>query len=366
MNGIREYPRKAYEHGPSSGPTGHSRQKTCGHARAAARVAGFAWAGVVQGQPLPAWWKPAAAVMSAVMLSSVVWGVAIGPRRLRVERHRAAIPHLPACWQGRHLALLSDLQVGMPFGNEGVVATAVRDIVRRRPAAVLLAGDFVLHPHNDPAPRIEAAVGLLRPLARAGLPTFAVLGNHDYQLESDPPRTPPLDARITGALEDLGITVLRNEAVALRPGSRARRGRRWRAPAEDGDASALFIVGLGERRMDDDDVDAALEGLPPHAPRVVMMHNPDTFPHLPAGSAPFAIAGHTHGAQVSPLPGNRSTWLLRMAGMPGDLQRGAGWIDPGFGRPGNRLYITRGIGFSHVPVRINAPPELTYFRLTRA
>jgi predicted MPP superfamily phosphohydrolase len=42
-----------------------------------------------------------------------------------------------------------------------------------------------------------------------------------------------------------------------------------------------------------------------------------------------------------------------------------GWIE-GYGEQGNRLYVNRGIGFSIVPVRINAPPELTVFTLTRA
>ena len=40
-----------------------------------------------------------------------------------------------------------------------------------------------------------------------------------------------------------------------------------------------------------------------------------------------------------------------------------GWID-GYGAPGNRLNVNRGMGFSTIPVRINCPPELTYFALT--
>jgi uncharacterized protein len=319
----------------------------------------------MRNQPLRSWWKPVAAMMATVMLSYVVWGIAVGPRRLRIERHLVTIPNLPLRWEGEHVALLSDVQVGMPLGNEDVAAEAVRDIVRRRPAAVLLAGDFVLHPTDDAAARIEWVAELLGPLTRAGLPTFAVLGNHDYQHSSDVPRTPRLETQIARTLADLGITVLRNEAVAIRPGSPASR-ETSNDPSPAGDASALFIVGLAEHRMGDDHVAAALAGLPRHAPRVVMMHNPDSFPLFPPGSAPFAIAGHTHGAQVSPVPGTNPTWLLQLAGMPEDLQRGAGWIDPDFGKPGNRLYITRGIGFSHAPVRINAPPELTYFRLTRA
>jgi predicted MPP superfamily phosphohydrolase len=40
----------------------------------------------------------------------------------------------------------------------------------------------------------------------------------------------------------------------------------------------------------------------------------------------------------------------------------SGWID-GFVQPGNRLYVNRGIGFSYIPVRFGAPPELTLVTL---
>jgi predicted MPP superfamily phosphohydrolase len=42
-----------------------------------------------------------------------------------------------------------------------------------------------------------------------------------------------------------------------------------------------------------------------------------------------------------------------------------GWIDH-YGKPGNRLYVNRGVGFSIIPARVNAVPELTVFTLTRA
>jgi len=40
-----------------------------------------------------------------------------------------------------------------------------------------------------------------------------------------------------------------------------------------------------------------------------------------------------------------------------------GWINTG--AAGNRLYVNRGIGFSIVPARVHAFPELTLFTLRR-
>jgi uncharacterized protein len=298
------------------------------------------------------WAAPLAGGLAGVGAGYLVWGLAIEPRRLRVERHVARIPHLPDSWRGRSLALLADPQVGMRFGNEGVVARAVRHVVRARPDAVLLAGDFVLHTTGDAGPRVAAITKLLRPIPAARIPTFAVLGNHDYDHPGDEPRDVSLEDQVAASLRRIGITVLRNDRATV--------------PLPDGthpSLAPLHVVGLGERRLDDDDPDEAFEGLQAEAPRVVLMHNPDTFRRLPAGAAPFAVAGHTHGAQVRFVPNATEPWWMRLAGMPCDLRHGAGWMPPDFGAPGNRLYVSRGVGFSRAPLRINAPPELTLFTL---
>jgi len=297
---------------------------------------------------------PAALALSAGA-GLLIWGVAVGPRRLVVECHDLRLPHLPPCWAGERIALLADMQVGMALGNEAVAARAVRHVVAHRPAAVLLAGDYVLHPETEAErhARITLALDVLRPLTCAGLRVFAVLGNHDYQEPDDEAGGAPLERQVQEALESLGIDVLRNRSVPLR----APRG---------GTDDCLYIAGLGEFRMGDDDRHAAFAGVPSDAPRIVLVHNPEAFRRLPPYSAPVALAGHTHGSQVAFTRGAPRPWWMRAARLARDLQHGSGWAAEDFGQPGNRLYISRGIGFSRAPIRINAPPELTYFTLRPA
>ena len=85
---------------------------------------------------------------------------------------------------------------------------------------------------------------------------------------------------------------------------------------------------------------------------------PRTFSNLGAGTAPLAIAGHTHGGQVQ-VPFTDWSPVALVLDLPL-----AGWSDD-FGAEGNRLYGNRGIGFSTVPMRISCRPELTVFNLAR-
>lgn len=287
------------------------------------------------------------ALVAGVALAG--WGFLIEPRLIVWDEQSVALPNLPAAWDGATIGVIADLQVGIPFANTDTARRAVAGLVERRPAAVLIGGDLVYESAPNPDPEIERVVEILRPLPAAEIPTFTVLGNHDYAAATGATRgDDPVAGRLAGALEAAGIRVLRNEAVRL--------------PAPDGRtaAGALYLAGVGPHRPAADRPAAALDAIPPGAARIVLMHNPATFPDLPAGTAPLAVAGHTHGAQVrAPFFPEISLLGLRTPdGYPID-----GWSDPDYGESGNRLYVNQGIGFSLLPVRLFCPPEVTLIRL---
>ena len=120
-------------------------------------------------------------------------------------------------------------------------------------------------------------------------------------------------------------------------------------------------MGIGSRYAGQARATAALAQVPAAAPRIIFLHNPDTFSEFPANTAPLVLAGHTHGGQIRlPFTANWS-WMSLASD---ETVHADGWID-GYGQPGNRLYVNRGIGFSSFPVRINCRPELTLFTLQR-
>ena len=279
----------------------------------------------------------------------LVWGL-LEPYVIDEQLHEVALPSLPSAWEGQQVAVIADLQVGMWLDNTRTVRRIVSRLVERQPALVLIAGDFVYHPGRNEGAVIAEAVALVAPLAEAGIPTYAVLGNHDYAMPTEQAnKDEVLAERLRAALEVAGVQVLHNQAVPL-PG-----------PSSNADSSPLYLVGVGAHIPREDDPQAALAGLPQDAPRLALMHHPESFKAFPAGSAPLAVAGHTHGGQLR-IPFTPSwTW---MSYTREDEVHADGWIQD-YGAAGNRLYINRGIGFSVLPLRLNCPPEVTLFTLTQ-
>jgi len=276
-------------------------------------------------------------------LALVVLQAFLEPYRLVIDEHEGPVPNLPESWRGKRVALIADLQVGMFMSNTPTVRRAVARIIAARPAFVMIAGDFIY----DTPKGIEPVVALLRPLTRAGLPTFAVLGNHDYGMPTQNyPKNEALARALERALEAVGIRVLHNEVVAL----------------ESQAGETLYLVGVGAHVPGDDKPLEALAQVPEGAPRIVLMHHPSTYLKIPQDAAPLAVAGHTHGGQVRLPFGIGRSLLTRIK--EGRVY-GDDWIS-GEGTVGNRLYINRGIGFSLAPVRLNCPPELTFFTLIPA
>ncbi|MFW5846344.1 MAG: metallophosphoesterase [Planctomycetota bacterium] len=265
-------------------------------------------------------------------------------RRLEVVQIEAELPHLSPAWSGETVAVLGDFQLGLFWDNMRTAEKAVQHCLDADPCAVLLLGDFVyrMEEAGDEVGRVRR---VLQPLADSDIPVFAVLGNHDHGMAwQDDDSHQEHGATVQAMLIDLGIELLDNRHARI----------------QNGTAGALHVVGLGSAYAEDDHCDLALLGLDETTPRIVMMHNPESFRDIAADAAPVAFAGHTHGGQIR-LPWTPDwewvTWFKRHY-PPMD-----GWAEPSWGAGTNRLYVNRGIGMSQVPLRLNCLPELTLVTL---
>lgn len=281
-----------------------------------------------------------------ILLGLGIWGVIIEPRfLLDVQKHDVEVPNLGSDWDGKKVALLADLQVGMWWGNTGMIKKAVQKAVEAKPALVLIAGDFV---YKADSSVVKRAVSLLQPLVEAEVPVVAVLGNHDYSLaKEDDEINDAIATYLSSSLKDFGIMVLENDSYSLTNDS----------------GSTFHVIGLGSKWAGRSDIVKPFSKIPANEPRVVFMHNPVLYRDIPADQGTFSLAAHTHGGQIHlPLMPESKTWLD--IALPREVVA-EGWAADSIGRGSNRLYVSRGIGFSLLPIRFFCRPELTIFYLSQ-
>lgn len=284
--------------------------------------------------------------ISFLIIMLFAWGFIIEPRfMLDVQEHDVEIPNLNMDWVDKKIALLADFQVGMWWSNTGMIKKAVKKVVEAKPAMVIIAGDFV---YKADSAVVDRAVSLLDPLIEAKIPVFAVLGNHDYSLAKE---NDAIDMEIADylvkQLDEAGVNVLENNAHSI----------------TNATGSPFHIVGIGSNWAGKSNIKKALSTIPADEPRVIAMHNPVIFRDIPADQGAFTVAAHTHGGQIS-LPLLPSESWLQVAKQREVVAEG--WAADSIGQGNNRLYVSRGIGFSVLPARFMCRPELTIFKLDGA
>lgn len=259
-----------------------------------------------------------------------LWAFWIEPASLRRQEYSVTLPAWPLECTNLRVAVLGDLHVGSPFNGMSKLDEIIDLTQASAPDLILLAGDFVIHGvvggQFEPPEAIAQTLGRLR--APAGV--YAVLGNHDWWLDSP---------RIRKAFEAVSIPVLEDRAMLV-----SREGCRF------------WLAGVSDWTEGAHDVDRALESVPPAAPVIVFTHNPDVFPDIPSSVA-LTIAAHTHGGQVY-LPGVGRPIVPSIYG-----ERFAIGHIVEYER---HLFVSAGLGTSILPVRFLVPPEISVLTLHSA
>ena len=297
-----------------------------------------------------------------ILAAIVFYGAAIEPRLVTRLDERGAVPNLPASWEHQQVAVFADMQVGMWWANTDAARRIVDRTVEIRPALVLVAGDFVYNPTDGNIDgQIATVLSILQPLIDNHIPTYGVLGNHDYNLMNEHSDQENRFAhRVRVALDSAGIPMLDNRSIAL-PAPRGADTLAVRGDSASG--AVLYLIGVGDKWAKNDRVERALSQVPEGAPRLIFMHDPDSFVKIPANQGPLVIAAHTHAMQIVVPWVSDWLWRHQFSDSGSGLE---GWVNTPNGKPGNRMYVNRGIGFSIFPARVNAVPELTVFTLERA
>jgi predicted MPP superfamily phosphohydrolase len=275
----------------------------------------------------------AASAITAGPFVAGAYGLLYGRLNLEIKPQPIRLARLPRAFEGFRICQLSDIHVGsfMPVEE---IRKYVAIANSQKPDMVVLTGDFVTF---DPATE-NAAVEALRGL-RAPYGVWGSLGNHDAWAG--------VEESISELFRQAGVRILRSEGVSI-----AAHGESFQLLGVDFESPHRFGPTPATPH-----VLADIEGLlDPHRVKILLSHNPDTFPRAAELGIDLSLAGHTHGGQaalefISPEIAPSRLVTPYVAGR--------------FERNGAQLYVNRGIGTVFVPIRLGAPPELTVYTLTR-
>jgi len=242
----------------------------------------------------------------------VIAGLAVAVDALIVEPYRIEVTHGSVdapLTRPLKIAHLADLHTsGLGRRERNLLAL----LATEKPDLIIIAGDTITsgqHYQN------------VRPLLsrlHAPLGVWLVRGNWEnrYTLRNE-----------RSFYSQLGVHFLLNEAVAIRPD--------------------IWLVGLDDPSSGRPNLDAALKTVPCCAYAIAAFHAPGFFDKI-AGRVPLVLAGHTHGGQVR-LPLVPVFWLPKGSG---------NYLNGWYSKDGSRMYVSRGIGTSTLPIRFRCRPEL--------
>ena len=111
--------------------------------------------------------------------------VLVEPEWFSIETVRLKLPRLSQAFSGLRMAQISDIHMGGWMNIERFQRVADL-IVAQKPDLLLITGDFLSGHHftDGSTQSLKDVTAVLSPLANS-IPSFAVLGNHDYWTDSE-------------------------------------------------------------------------------------------------------------------------------------------------------------------------------------
>jgi uncharacterized protein len=262
--------------------------------------------------------KLIATVFAGAALLAGLYGLVNGSW-LRVTRVSVALPNLPAAWDGRSVALVTDMHLGNVRGA-GFTRRVVARLQRLQPDAVFISGDMFDGVKADFAALVEPWKGLSTP---AGI--YFVCGNHE---EFDGA------GKFVDAVMGAGIRVLNNEKV---------------------DVNGLQIVGIHDGETDDPRLFKSLlqrAGLDRSRASILLAHRPGNLAIPAEAGISLQLSGHTHGGQIWP-------WHWLAARVHGRFNHGLNRFEE------MQVFTSYGAGTWGVPMRVWTKSEIVLIRFEK-
>lgn len=266
-----------------------------------------------------------------VLLAMLIW-IWWGNTAIEVSEYEISSERVPESFSGFRIAQISDLH-NAEFGEENEVLLSM--LSNTDPDIIVITGDLVDSRNTD----IDIAIDFAEAAAQIA-PVYYITGNHEARIS--------VYAAMKTGLENAGVIVLDNKKVKLEQDGKSITLIGIDDPSflTDylfGDAASVTETVLAELQSESDSY------------TILLAHRPELFRTYVTAGIDLVFSGHAHGGQFR---------LPFVGGLVAPNQGFFPKYDAGlYSESNTNMFVSRGIGNSIIPIRINNRPEIIVVEL---
>ncbi|MBQ8794861.1 MAG: metallophosphoesterase [Clostridia bacterium] len=274
-----------------------------------------------------------------ILLSSVLMLIILftglicwGNKALSLNEITVSSPKLPKSFEGFRVAHVSDLH-NDEFGKDNKKLLAL--LKSCDPDIIAITGDMIDSYSTD----VEVSLSFAEKAVKIA-PCYYVTGNHEARVEED-------FLKLTDGLETVGVTVLRDTSIELERGTESITLIGVNDPTFFTDLSVSESIAMNEKLSE---LGADTSGF-----TLLLSHRPELFEVYVKNNITLTLSGHAHGGQ------------FRLPVLGGAFAPNQGFnpkFDAGlYTEDGSNMIVSRGLGNSLFPFRVNNRPEVVLVTL---
>ncbi len=273
-------------------------------------------------------------ILSLILVVLIGWTL-WGNTALEVNEYEIVSDRIPQGFDGFRIAQVSDLH-NAEFGEGN--GKLIEQLSQSAPDIIVITGDLIDSRHTD----LNIALEFCREIMNIA-PVYYVSGNHEARVDEY--------SELKIGLAEADVIVLENEKLELtREGESITliglKDPSFRTDYLFGDAASVTQYALGELQN-------ASDGF-----TILLSHRPELFDTYVEAGVNLVFSGHAHGGQFR---------LPLIGGLAAPNQGFFPKYDAGLFCEGKTtMIVSRGVGNSIIPFRINNPPEIVAVELKSA
>ena len=271
------------------------------------------------------------AVAAAVLVALVIW-IAWGNTALELNTYTVSSAKLPQSFDGYRIAHVSDLHNAEMGKDNETLLTMLRDADLDM---IAITGDLI----DSRSTNVEIALNFIREAVKIA-PCYYVTGNHEARVNEY--------GELKAGMEAAGVTVLEDAKFEISI-----------------DGETIMLIGVNDPSYQTDYLfgdsetvmDTKLEELHTEDDvfTILLSHRPELFDTYADQGMDLVLSGHAHGGQFR---------LPFIGGLVAPNQGLFPEYDAGIYKEDNtNMFVSRGVGNSILPFRINNRPEVILIEL---